>query len=318
MQTLSRIKTIRKVLALATAGLITAAFPLSAQAAYVEVSHWKFDEQTAGAAAQDSVGGINANANGNPYPTPSTDVPYTSPANPGSMYFDGQNYYEAANNLSADFSICAWIKTTSTGGDWHFTAANIVDAETGGFALDYGFGINSQGKLIFGNGGNIIGQGDADANVVGVKVVNDNAWHHVCVSRNNTTGENILYVDGAQDATGITGVGLVNSNPLIRIAGGFDGNAPFVGNIDDLRLFSNIVTPAEVASIFNPPVEQEEEVVEEPVVVEDGEVTALASSGSLAATGTTSWPIFAAGATLVAVGTAGLFVQKRSKRAELK
>lgn len=310
------VKSTRKVLALVTAGLIASSFPLSAQAAPTEISRWKFDEQTAGAAAQDSVGGINGNANGNPYPTPSTDVPYTSPANPGSMFFDGQNYYEVANNLAADFSICAWIKTASTGGDWHFTAANIVDAETGGFALDFGFGIESQGRLIFGNGGNIIGQGDADANVVGTKVVNDNAWHHVCVSRNNTTGENILYVDGAQDAVGITGVGLVNSNPLLRIAGGFDGNAPFVGNIDDLRFFSNVVSAADVASIFTPaPVVEEEPLVLEE---EETEVRILASSGALADTGVTTWPSFLAGALLLSVGATSLVLQRSAKKQEAK
>ena len=71
-----------------------------------------------------------------------------------------------------------------------------------------------------------------------------------CVTRNNTTGENILFVDGNQDASGFTGVGLVNTNPLARIASGTDGAAPFVGLIDDLRLYQSVVPADEISARF--------------------------------------------------------------------
>lgn len=227
----------------------------SALAATAPSNQWKFDEPTAGSAAQDFIGGINGNANGNSsYPQPSADVAYSTPANSGSMQFDGQNYYEVANTLSADFTICAWIKTASTGGDWHFTSANIFESESGGFDYDYGFGINNEGKLLFGNGG-VMNGGEVDANVVGTTVVADNTWHEVCVTRNNTTGEDILFVDGRQDASGFTGTGLLTSNTLARIASGTDGAAPFVGLIDDLRLYQSVVPAEEIAARF--PVDEE-------------------------------------------------------------
>jgi LPXTG-motif cell wall-anchored protein len=245
----NKFNTFGKISLIAGISLMLAATATGAMAASAPSNQWKFDEATAGAAAQDSIGGINGNANGSPSPQPSSDVAYTSPANSGSMQFDGQNYYEIANTLSADFTICAWIKTLSTGGDQHWVGANIIEAETGGFALDYGFGINNEGKLMFGNGG-VLNGGDADANTMGNTVVADNAWHEVCVTRNNTTGENILFVDGNQDASGFTGVGLVNTNPLARIASGTDGAAPFVGLIDDLRLYQSVVPAEEIAARF--------------------------------------------------------------------
>jgi len=209
------------------------------------------------------------------------------------MQFDGQNYFEIANPLSADFTICAWIKTLSTGGDQHWVGANIVDAETGGFALDYGFGINNEGKLMFGNGGILNGSG-ADANTMGNTVVADNIWHEVCVTRNNATGENILYVDGNQDATGFTGTGLVNSNSLARIASGTDGAAPFVGLIDDLRFFQSVVPAAEIAARF---------AVDEVVYQNDV---------SLANTGSDFWGLFVSAGTLILLG-AGSMVYARRK-----
>ena len=246
---MKKIESLGKLALLAGVGMFLAASASSAFAATAPSNQWKFNEATAGASAVDSVGSNSGTAFGNPSPQPSTDVAYTSPANSGSMQFDGQNYYEIANPLSADFTICAWIKTLSRGGDQHWVGANIIEAETGGFALDYGFGINNEGKLMFGNGG-VLNGWEADANTMGNTVVADDTWHEVCVTRNNATGENILYVDGNQDALGFTGVGLVNTNLLARIASGTDGAAPYVGLIDDLRLFQTVVPAEEIAKRF--------------------------------------------------------------------
>lgn len=232
-----------KVTTFAGVAIILAASAGSAAAAIAPTNQWKFDEQAAGTNAQDSIGDLTGTPVGDPAPQPSEVVAYSSPSNLGSMEFDGNNYFEIENTLAGDFSICAWIKTSSIGGDQHFVGANIIESETGGFALDYGFGINDQGKLMFGNGGILNGE-ETDLNVMGNTVVADNEWHEVCVTRNNTTGENKLFVDNHLDATGVTGVGLVTSNEVARIASGTDGAAPFVGLIDDLRLYQEVI-PAE-------------------------------------------------------------------------
>ncbi|MFM2024662.1 MAG: hypothetical protein RLZZ56_675 [Actinomycetota bacterium] len=247
---LKTLNALGKISAVAGATILLAVSATSAIAETAPSNQWKFDEATTGAAAQDLIGGINGNAHGvTGYPLPSSDVAYNSPANSGSMQFDGQTYYEVANTLSADFTICAWIKTLSTGGDQHWVGANIFESESGGFDYDYGFGINDQGKLMFGNGG-VLNGNEADANVYGNTVVADNTWHEVCVTRNNTTGEDILFVDGRQDASGFTGTGLLTSNTLARIASGTDGAAPYVGLIDDLRLYQSVVPADEIAARF--------------------------------------------------------------------
>ena len=236
-----------KVFAIAGAALLIVGSATSAGAATALSNQWKFDETTAGTNAADAVGGNTAVPNGNPAPQPSTDVPNNSPANARSVQFDGQNWFDLNNPVSGDFSICAWIKTLSTGGDQHYLGANIIESEAGGFAYDWGFGINSQGKLMFGNGGNLNGS-DQDANVMGVAVVADNTWHEVCVTRNNTTGEDILYVDGHQDSTGFTGTALVTQNPQAHIGAGTDGAVHFVGNMDDIRIYQQVLPAEEVAS----------------------------------------------------------------------
>ena len=291
----SKLKTLGRISALVGIALIFAVSTTGAMAASVATNQWKFDEATAGAAAVDSVGSNSGTAFGNPAPQPSTEVAYTSPANPGSMQFDGQNYFEVTNTLSADFTICAWIKTLSTGGDWHWIGANIIEAEVGGYGLDYGFGIDNEGKLMFGNGGEMNGGGN-DNNVKGMTVVADNTWHEVCVTRNNATGEIILFVDGNQDASGFTGVGLLTANPVARIASGTDGAVPFVGLIDDLRLYTQILPGTEIASNF-----ETDEVIYQ-------------SGVGLANTGSDSWALLALGGSLLLAG-AGAIAFARFKRA---
>ena len=293
----NKLQVIHKVLSLAGATCILAATLVSGSSALAIIApnnQWKFNETAAGAVAVDSIGGINGTAFGETYPQPSTDVAYTSPSNPGSMQFDNQNYYEVANTVSADFTICAWIKTLSTGGNVHWTGANFIEAEAGGFAYDYGFGIDYQGKLMFGNGG-VFESWESDQSVAGVAVVADNTWHEVCASRNNTTGEVILYVDGALDASGFTGVGLLTANPVARIASGTDGATKYVGLIDDLRIYTQVLSLEDISA--------------ENIDLDDVADT----SGGLANTGKDNSGLLAVGGLLVLLGS-GSMIYSRVKR----
>ena len=293
----NKLQVIHKVLSLAGATCILAATLVSGSSALAIIApnnQWKFNETTAGAVAVDSVGGMNGTAFGEPAPQPSTDVAYNSPSNPGSMQFDNQNYYEIANTVSADFTICAWIKTLSTGGNVHWTGANFIESEAGGPAFDYGFGIDYQGKLMFGNGG-VLNGGLEDATVTGTAVVADNIWHEVCASRNNTTGEVILYVDGALDASGFTGVGLLTANPVARIASGTDGATKYVGLIDDLRIYTQVLSLEDISA--------------ENIDLDDISQT----GGGLANTGTDNSGLLALVGLLVLLGS-GSMIYSRVKR----
>jgi hypothetical protein len=305
-----RIASVAAVSALVGSSFLVTA---SASAATAAISYWSLNETVAASPAIDSIGGNNGVASGSPEPAPSTEVPFSTGGNNGSMQFDGQNYFKVNNTVGDSFSICAWIKTSSTGGTNHWENAPIVDSEMGGFAYDFGFGVTGNGTLAFGNGGDFAGGGAGDLTVPGVKVVNDNLWHHVCVSRNNTNGEIVLYVDGAQDAVGTTGTGLVTNNSEAWIGHGQDGNAPFVGLIDEVRFYAAVITPADVQELFapTPPVEEEEEQEEgsgEP------EITYIADK-SLAATGGVVSPALPIGAFLLLSGLATWGVARsRAKR----
>lgn len=248
MKTKTRLAKSFRVIApgFAIAALLFALSPAVHAAPGQLLGQWKFDETVAGSVAVDSMGSNDAIPTGDPIP--STDVAPVTFTNPRSASFDGSNYFTIERPVSTDFTICAWVKTASTGGGVeHWTSAPIMDSETGGVDYDFGFGVGNGGRLMFGNGGDDVnGGGLFDAQVDGTTPINDNVWHNVCVTRNNTTGVVNLYVDAQLDGTGITGVGPLTSNPEARIGYGYDGAALFSGLIDDVRVYDIDLTPEQL------------------------------------------------------------------------
>lgn len=207
-------------------------------------AYWKFDETVAGSNAADSIGDNDGIPTDDP--VPSTTVADIGYYNPRSASFDGSQYFTIDRPVQDSFSICAWIKTASVGGgSMHWESAPIMDSEYGGPAYDFGFGINNEGKLIFGNGG-LIEESLVDDHVNGETEVNDEAWHNVCVTRNNDNGSVKLYVDGELDGSGTTGTGSLVANSNARIAAGYDGAAEYIGLIDNIRVYGAVLSENQV------------------------------------------------------------------------
>lgn len=222
------------------------------------VARWTFDGVASGENAPDSIGSNTAYPGGveESSPQPSSDVPPVSYTDTASMQFDGSNFFTINNPVATNFTICAWIKTMSSGGgSEHWTSAPIMDSEVGGVAYDFGFGVGNGGKLMFGNGGVHLGNDPAhtaanwDAQINGTTTINNNAWHNVCVTRDGGTGQNILYVDAEVDGSGYSGIGTQTQNSYARIGWGYDGAALYQGLIDDVRVYDGVLTQAQLANL---------------------------------------------------------------------
>jgi hypothetical protein len=204
--------------------------------------YWKLDETASTSDAADFIGTNTGFQTGTP--DVSTDTPPVNFADSGSRVFDGNNYFTINRPVQDNFTICAWVKTTSTGGGTaHWTSAPIMDSEVGGLAYDFGFGIGNGGRLMFGNGGGY------DSQVNGTTVINDDEWHDVCATRNGTTGDVYLYVDARLDGSGTTSTGTLNQNAHARIGYGYDGAAHYVGLIDDVRAYATDLSQSQVLSL---------------------------------------------------------------------
>ncbi len=175
----------------------------------------------------------------------STDVPSIMPSNAKSLVFDGStNSLVATRQIQDDFTICAWLKTTGTGaGTPHYLSMAIVDSQVGGGAADFGFGVDINGKLMFGNG-------TSDTTGRSSVVVNTGNWVHGCVTRDVSSGEFWIYVNGEQNGSGSGSALSLTANSQIMIGDGTDGAKNWNGKLDDIRIYGYTLSASEIASLY--------------------------------------------------------------------
>lgn len=78
----------------------------------------------------------------------------------------------------------------------------------------------------------------------------NSAWHHIVVSRSSTgTNSTKIYVDGSLLLTFTDARNLTNSHPF-RIGDDKDANRPFLGRVDDVRMWSQAIDATDVAALY--------------------------------------------------------------------
>jgi hypothetical protein len=163
------------------------------------------------------------------------------PSNAG--YFTGSNSWLGGGN----FTVSAWIKTTNVGSSTnHWELMQILSAESGGGAWDWGFGIDSNGKLAFGTG-------LTDTTFQSPSTVNTGSWIYVAATRQQSNGVVRLYTNGSLVYTSGTtsNTSLLQSNSYIRLGAGDDGGYSFGGNIGAVYGYSALLTDAQIADNFD-------------------------------------------------------------------
>lgn len=143
-----------------------------------------------------------------------------------------------------DFSIEMWFSTTATlsAGAQFYSQAALMLADTAGAANDWGLGIQGAGKPIF-------GVGNSDTSITPLSGTwNDGVMHHVCCTRNGTTGAMIMYIDGTSVATGTGPTGVRNGQPASWWCG--PNVSQFIGLANGWAIHNSILTPTQVAAHY--------------------------------------------------------------------
>ena len=146
---------------------------------------------------------------------------------------------------TAAFSVEAWVKTTSTTGGRIIGFGN-ANGQNPATTMDRQLYLAPTGKVYF-------GVGPAKTTVASTVNVNNGAWHHVVGTY--TTGANgmKLYVDGVLQgqttgsAQAFTGWWRAGAEHLT----GWPGNPTddyFEGSLDELAVYTDVLTPGEIAS----------------------------------------------------------------------
>src|SRR5882724_2061748 len=181
-------------------------------------------------------------ADGN-HGTPAGNVTF-GPGRVGQGFvFDGSSdavVVGAATNLQLqDFSIEAWIKRTDPSVATFGTHTTALFFSYG--SLGYGFGIWDDGRLF-------LTRVDID-NVSSDVSITDTNFHHVAVTKSGTTV--VFYIDGVPHPAPAYGTAFTFSTVAAIGARADTMNDTFFGTIDEVAVYSRVLSPTEILSIYN-------------------------------------------------------------------
>jgi hypothetical protein len=153
-------------------------------------------------------------------------------------------YIQIPVSIRNDFTIAFWAKTTTTGGtpQW-FNGKGFVDGEVSGAATDFGT------ALIGSNFG--FGVGSPNTTLTATNIINDGLWHHLVATRNSTSGQMTVFVDGAQRGSLTGPTGARTAPPFLRIGGTQSGASFLAATMDDVRLYDYVLSSNQIVAIMN-------------------------------------------------------------------
>ncbi|HLE48844.1 MAG TPA: DUF2341 domain-containing protein [Patescibacteria group bacterium] len=204
------------------------------------VAEWKLDEGT----------GANANdTSGNGLTGTITGAIWNNGKHGQGIRFDGVNDLILLPNssllkfsLTQDFSIGAWINTTTT------SDSDIYFKHSYGYINTYGLMVSSTNKA------KVVLQ-DENAHVVNCEStssINDGRWHYVYGVRNSADDSVYIYIDGVKEnSCNDTTTGPVNRDADNYIGNDYYNNNPLNGLIDEVRIYNYARTPAQIAWDYN-------------------------------------------------------------------
>ena len=163
--------------------------------------------------------------------------------------FDGTNDYIDAtgidNYLRTTATVSFWLKTTQTGNNTMWVAPGILGNESAGDGNDIFWGyLDASGSIRFlkGNGASVGSSGP----------INDNSWYHVVFSWDSDSGQSHSYINGTRSQSAITETGDVTTSfsSIGRIQDS-GGNGHLNGQIDELLVFDEILTPEQISALYD-------------------------------------------------------------------
>ena len=146
------------------------------------------------------------------------------------------NYLTSTYSFPSTFTVSMWFQSPSTSpNSMVFCAANTIARVNGSVTIYY-----EAGSLY-------CAYSDVVNNGTGYGI-SANTWYHALLTYNS--GTTTLYVNGSQSGSAISGT---NSKSGFTLGGGADSGRsyPFTGYIDDLRIYSRVLSGSEITAIYN-------------------------------------------------------------------
>lgn len=162
----------------------------------------------------------------------------------GCLNFNGvNNYVQIANEISNDFSISFWVRTTQSGGSGQWwQGKGLVDGFVGANGNDFGTSLTGN-HFAFGTG-------NPDTTIASTATINDGAWHQCVATRQQSSGTMNIYVDGIGQARGVGGTNSLSAPMDLRFGSGQTGVNFFAGSLDDIRTYNRVLGSNEVTALY--------------------------------------------------------------------
>jgi hypothetical protein len=216
------------------------------------VTEWRMEEASWGAGAADVAD------QGGGYPGTSTNGPTTDDADPAVAgdpgtcrygRFDGSDDYVALPgfpDLTRDFTITAWIRSTTASGDQRVFADDQNNSR--GYALSLGDG--GDGRLRF------FARGVNPVSLDSGAVITPDTWHHVAAVHDRAARTREIWVDGALVASDTYSSNWRTDTGLASIGGEVDGgsegvpNWRFGGSLDEVRVYDAALSGGQIQAVM--------------------------------------------------------------------
>ena len=159
--------------------------------------------------------------------------------------FDGSNDYvtvadDNALDISSSITMSAWIYPTNIANKDGIISKRTSTENSG----DWAFRLTSAAKLKL-----LIWDGDANnGSTSSTNAISTNTWTHIAFTHDNSTNTTKFYINGSLDAT-TTGLSknLAGNNSNVYIGwDGQQGDKFFTGKIDEVRIWDDVRTQAEI------------------------------------------------------------------------
>ena len=213
----------------------------------VIAADWPFDEGT-GQLTFDILGQGNDGTLGSGSTVDSADPAWTTGRFGAALAFVGGDFVQVPDHATLEpttLTIEAFVRASAPGTDRYIVAkgGGPLTSNKAAYALHTG----PSGGLFFYTGveGSPVSYESADAGTG----VWDGSWHHVAGTFDGSTVR--LWVDGVEVGTATTGAALsyaTGARDLTIGAFATNGSLGFTGDIDEVRLWSRVLTPAEIAA----------------------------------------------------------------------
>ena len=174
----------------------------------------------------------------------------------GALQFDGAgDYVEIPRVVQDDWTIMLWLRTDNLGQSWPGrlgtvsrvrNGVGLVDGDAGGPAANFAFSLNGDQIVA-----NCMASGAGDGGSLASNArVSATDWFHAAWTRNASTGDMALFINGVLDNLGQNDkwMGTKDAQDFIWLGGLQFGNRQqyLEGRLDEIKFFGRILDEAEI------------------------------------------------------------------------